>query len=301
MEKEINPKKSTISPIIIIALVLVLLIGVGFIYANSRSSVESGPNQNQTDAKVSSSPEVASSPAYTATAKSSASTITWMQTEEGYRADSTPPTCPNQMVATFPADLTQATSVLYPGQFRGGNYKPHGGLRFDNAKSNNLNVVAPFDGTIIDGAAYIADGSVDDVQYTFDVMNDCGMMFRLGHLLTLSPAMTEIAKAFPAPVKNESRTTQINPGVKITAGTVMATAVGTSSDKNIFFDWGVYNWNQANAISTNAAWLAETQHNSSLAKHAVCWFDQLSEADAATIRRLPAADPTAGKTSDFCK
>ena len=234
------------------------------------------------------------------TQKTTSSSVYWMQTADGYQASSTPPTCPAQMVAIFPADITQATSVLYPGQYRGGSYKPHGGLRFDNATNNVVVVKAPFDGTIIDGSAYIADGALNDVQYTFDVMNNCGMMFRVGHLLTLSPDMAAIAKNFPAPQKNDSRTTNVNPGVKITAGTVMATKVGTATDKNTFFDFGVYDWNKANAISADAAWLAGDQHNSNLGKHAVCWFSLLTAADEATVRALPAGDPTSGKKSDYC-
>lgn len=227
--------------------------------------------------------------------------VSWMQTEDGYAPSATPPACPAKIVQQFPADISKVTSVLYPGQLRGGSYKPHGGLRFDKSANDQITVKAPFDGTIIDGAAYLADGAVNDVQYTFDVMNDCGMMFRVGHLLTLSPAMAELAKNFPAPKKDDSRTTKIDPGVKIKAGDPIATGVGTSSDKNVFFDWGIYNWNQPNAISSDAAWLKDAQHNNPLAKHAICWFGQLSASNEATIRSLPAGDPASGKNSDYCK
>jgi hypothetical protein len=229
------------------------------------------------------------------------SNVTWMQTAEGYQADGTPPACPDKIVSQFPTDIKKVTGVLYPGQYRGGNYKPHGGLRFDKSANTEVTVKAPFDGTIINGAAYLADGVINDVQYTFDVMNDCGIMYRVGHLYTLSDKLAEIAKSFPAPEKNNSRTTNVNPGVAIKAGTVLATAVGTPSDKNVFFDWGMYDWRKPNAVASNAAWLSGSQHDSSLAKHAICWFDQLSTKDAATIRALPAGDPASGKTSDYCE
>ncbi|MEX1995282.1 MAG: prepilin-type N-terminal cleavage/methylation domain-containing protein, partial [Candidatus Saccharimonadales bacterium] len=53
--------------------------------------------------------------------------------------------CPAQPMMTSPADVSLATAVLYPGQTRGSDYKPHGGLRFDNAKGNKVTVRAPMD------------------------------------------------------------------------------------------------------------------------------------------------------------
>lgn len=230
-----------------------------------------------------------------------ATNVTWLQTANGYMPSTTPPTCANPIVSVFPASLGDVTAILYPGQTRGGNYKPHGGFRFDKLTSNTTTVKAPFDGTIIDGSRYLADNTAGDVQYTFDVMNDCGMMFRVGHLLTLSDDLAAIAKNFPTPQRNDSRTTRVEPGVRIKAGTVMATAVGTSSDANVFFDFGLYDWNQPNSISKDATWAANSAHNNDLAKHALCWFDQLSASDEATVRGLPAGDPTSGKSSDYCK
>ncbi len=227
----------------------------------------------------------------------------WMLTGDGYQigmGSEAAPACPEKIVSKFPVDVTKVTGVLYPGQTRGGNYKPHGGMRFDTVTDNKVTVIAPFDGTVMNGAAYLADTPGKDVQYTFDIMNDCGTMYRMGHFYTLSPELADIAKAFPAPVAGDSRTTQVKP-VKIKAGTVLATVVGTVSDHNTFFDWGVYNWNTPNAISTDANWAANSLHQNSLAKHAICWFDQLSNADEKAIRALPPGDPTSGKNSDYCK
>jgi hypothetical protein len=227
--------------------------------------------------------------------------VTWLQTYDGYKPDGTTPACPTPMIKQFPADINKVTSVLYPGQYRGGNYKPHGGLRFDKSANDEVTVRAPFDGTVIDGGAYIAEGSDNDVQYTFDVMHDCGMMYRVGHLLTLSKSMADIARHFPAAVKGDSRTTVVDPGVKVKAGTVLATAVGTASGKNTFFDLGVYDWRQANNISTFPAWLEVPQHNNPLAKHAVCWFELLPKDVSVKIKSLPASDPASGKASDYCR
>ena len=227
--------------------------------------------------------------------------VTWSQTADGYRPDGTTPICEAKMIKQFPVDINKVTSVLYPGQYRGGIYRPYGGLRFDKSANDEITVKAPFDGSVIDGGQYIAEGSDNDVQYTFDVMNDCGMMYRVGHLLTLSKKMADIARIFPAAAKGDSRTTPIEPVVKIKAGTALATAVGTASGKNVFVDFGVYDWRKLNYISSFPAWINEDQHNNNQAKHAVCWFDQLPTIQAVKIRSLPAGDPASGKISDYCR
>lgn len=45
------------------------------------------------------------------------------------------PACPDPLILQTPVDLTLATAILYPGQERGGDFKPHGGFRFDNSKN----------------------------------------------------------------------------------------------------------------------------------------------------------------------
>lgn len=269
-------------------LVLIVLGGITFVgYKVSHSYKASS--------KLSSAPSQLSVP------EKITSGVTWSQTTDGYRPDGTTPICEARMIKQFPADINKVTSVLYPGQYRGGIYRPYGGLRFDKSANDEIMVKAPFDGSVIDGGQYIADGSDNDVQYTFDVMNDCGMMYRVGHLLTLSKKMAEIARIFPAAVKGNSSTTPIEPVVKIKAGTVLATAVGTASGKNVFFDFGVYDWRKPNYISTFPAWINENQHNNNQAKHALCWLDQLPAAQAAKIRSLPPGDPVSGKISDYCR
>ena len=49
------------------------------------------------------------------------------------------PSCPTPLLQT-PVDLSKVTSILYPGQERGGNYKAHGGFGFDNATDNLVTV-----------------------------------------------------------------------------------------------------------------------------------------------------------------
>ena len=53
--------------------------------------------------------------------------------------------CPTPLLQT-PVDLSKVTSILYPGQERGGNYKAHGGFGFDNATDNLVTVKIPLSG-----------------------------------------------------------------------------------------------------------------------------------------------------------
>ena len=92
--------------------------------------------------------------------------------------------CPNPFVFQMPVDIKKVTSILYPGQYRGGDYKPHGGFRFDNSRPDEIKVIAPYNAEVTAGARYPVNG---EIQYTFDFSHPCGIRYRFGHLLTLSP------------------------------------------------------------------------------------------------------------------
>ncbi len=121
-----------------------------------------------------------------------------------------------------PVDLSKVTTILYPGQERGGNFKPHGGFRFDHSKSEEIIVKTALDGYITDASRYIEMG---EVQYMFDFQNDCGIRYRFDHLLVLSPKLMKIAENLPQAKKDDSRTTHINKNIKVTQGEVIATAI----------------------------------------------------------------------------
>lgn len=227
-------------------------------------------------------------------------TLIWQQTASGWQATSKAPACPAQPMLKAPADLSKATSVLYPGQPRGGNYKPHGGFRFDNAVDNAITVTAPFDGYIVRGTRYFAVGTTE-VQYTFDIMNNCGVMTRLGHLRELPADLQKIADSWPQPTAS-SATQSVNPPVYVKQGEVLATKVGLLTEKNTFFDWGIYDYRQQNEASKLSTYRT-AQPQSELAWHAVCWLqnDWLPAGDQTRVASLPAADPGSGKSSDYCK
>ena len=201
----------------------------------------------------------------------------------------------------LPVDISQVTAVLYPGQVRGDDYKPHGGLRFDDADSNAITVSAPLAATVTQGSRYIES---DEVQYMFDFETSCGLNYRFDHLKTLSSKLQAAAETLPEPKIDDSRTTPIK-NVAVTAGEVIATAVGFESSPsglNVSFDFGVYSQKQRNSAASDPAWVAAHQEDGDQAIYAMCWLDLLSASDATRLKSLPTSTyTTTSNISDYCK
>lgn len=211
--------------------------------------------------------------------------------------------CPEPFIFSLPIDINKVTSVLYPGQLRGGEYKAHGGFRFENSLPENILVTAPIDAKVIAGARYPV--NTGDTQYTFDFEHPCGVRYRLGHLLTLSPKFQKIAEKFPMPKGLDSRTTQVYPPIEVKKGEVIATAVGMTKNgtskngTNTFLDWGVYDYRKKNDASKDSVWVAS--HASEIYQYAVCWFNWITKEDREKVLALPSSDSQSGKMSDYCK
>ena len=75
------------------------------------------------------------------------STVSWSFNGSEWKASGTPPTCSEPLVSQTPIDITKATAILYPGQTRGGNYKPHGGFLFGSG-NNTQTVKIPLDSVL---------------------------------------------------------------------------------------------------------------------------------------------------------
>jgi hypothetical protein len=223
--------------------------------------------------------------------------VTWQLGASGWAPSGAAPKCPAPLRLTLPVDLTKVTAVLYPGQTRGGNYKPHGGFRFDGTPNLAIQVRAPLAGSIVRGARYLAEG---ELQYTFDVIHPCGIMVRVGHLLSLPKDLLAIAARFP-PATTDSRTSWVNPPVPIAVGQVVGIGVGIKASTNTFVDLGVYDLRGTNAASRDPAWRTAHANDRELGWHAVCWLDLLAPDVATRLRALPPGDPTSGKRSDFCR
>ena len=219
--------------------------------------------------------------------------VRWYTDESGnWGVRGNPPACQDPLRLTTPVDIDSASGVLYPGQKRAGDYKAHGGFRFDRA-GNDISVVAPMDALIYRAARYTVGG---EIQYTFDFIAPCGVMYRFGHLRELSPKLAAISEKLPPPKENDSRGFSVEPGIMVTSGEEIATAIGFIGTGNSFLDFGVYDLRTKNEASKNPEWAKE--HDKEQAHHAICWFDLLPAQDASRVWELPTG--IEGPSSDFC-
>lgn len=202
------------------------------------------------------------------------------------------PPCPEPLVLETPVDLNKVTAILYPGQERGGDFKPHGGFRFDNSKPDDIEVKAPLDGDLKEAQAYMEDG---EIQYLFDFAHPCGIVYRFDHLEKLSPKLEEFAKDLPILSEEDWKSGKGVHGQKpgslnlnVKQGEVIAKAVGFRKTNNVFVDLGVYDLRGKSMFQNPRPF-------------AVCWFDMLSAPDSAKVKSLPAGDSKSGSKSTLCK
>lgn len=225
-----------------------------------------------------------------------ANDITWSFDGDEWQASGTPPQCPEPLLLT-PVDMTKVTAILYPGQYRGEDYKAHGGFRFKDG-ANSQTVKIPLDATIYTASRYIEG---NEVQYFFTMIAPCGVMYRFDHLLTLTPDFQEIADTLPEPKVDDSRTTVLTPAPAVKSGDVIATAVGFKKTGNVGVDFGLYDLRQKNTVSQTTAWQKAHPDEKEFGQYGLCWLDYLTSADSKIAKSLPGGDGQSGEQSDYCK
>ncbi len=224
--------------------------------------------------------------------------VSWSYNGSAWVPSSQPPTCPDPLVFdNSPVDAELVSSLLFPGQYRGDNYKAHGGFRFDGTKSSDVTVRLPMDGQLTGLVRYIERG---ELQYLVTLTNDCGISYRFDHIATLSDEFQEIAETTPAAKVDDTSSMPIENGSRFKAGDVVATAVGFPKTGNISLDFGVYDLRQPNQISKNAEWAALHRPEQEQTYYGVCWFDMLPEPDKTTIHNLAVLQANQGEISDYC-
>src|SRR3990167_8724047 len=172
----------------------------------------------------------------------------WMFDGNIWKVNGSIPTCPDPLVFPAPVDVKLASGILYPGQIRGGDYKPHGGFRFDNRDTNDIEVSAIMDGYLYKASKYLESG---EPQILVFYVNECGMMVMHDHFLTLSPKLQTALSKLPLNSEGDSRTTIIEPKVYIKKGETLASEIGHKNfegRKNIFIDFGLYDLRKTNGI-----------------------------------------------------
>ena len=207
----------------------------------------------------------------------------------------TPPASCPPLVFDSPVDISKARAILYPGQQRGlsiQDYKAHGGFLLS---SPDIEVRMPYDGYVMQGARFTENGHI---QYALDMISECGILQRFGHLYELTPKFQAIVEKFPAPKENDSRTTPVRPMVKVMKGELIATKVGVPWNPGM--DWGVMDLRTENKAAQDAAYREKYAWQRSYAYHGLCWLDYLSEEEQTLAKALPGGDGRMGKTSDYC-
>lgn len=222
--------------------------------------------------------------------------VAWQFNGENWSPDFAPQSCPNPLVLIPPVNLDLAAKVLYPGQYRNDNYKPHGGFIFDEKKNEDINVVVPFDAKLILGSRYIEAG---EVQYMLWFEHPCGLAYRFDHLLTLTPSIQKLVDTLPEAKLNDSRTTRFTEPLSVKSGETIATAVGFKKSKNVSVDFGVYDLRSVNAAAQKTDYAVKHKLEKEQAYYGICWFDLFSAEASRKVIALPAG--TEGKISDYCK
>ncbi|HSX34479.1 MAG TPA: hypothetical protein VLF62_02435 [Candidatus Saccharimonadales bacterium] len=212
------------------------------------------------------------------------------------------PTCKEPLVFGYtPVPLAEATSVGFPGTYRGKSYKVHG--TFALAKSSEVKL--PADATL-SGLARYYEGDPAEIQYAVSFEMDCGISFYFDHLYTLSPKLQQLANKLPEPKVNDTRVNPNDapPRIKLKAGDIVATATGAHKSTRYGIDFGVVDYRQRNKISYNAQWRALHSSYKSSEWYGTCWFNMLPGADASKAKELSVVQADTRKVakfvSDYC-
>lgn len=221
--------------------------------------------------------------------------VTWEFDGQNWVSRGTHPPCPSPMTIKSPLDLARVQGILYPGQIRGGDYKPHGGFKLNG--KNAIDIHAPLDTYLISGSRYLERG---EVQYLLFFVHPCGLAYRFDHLLTLTPKLQQLFETLPPAKVDDSRTTNFQSPVFVASGELIATEIGLKNTQNTGIDFGVYDLRQPNPASQNSAWASQHKSDASQSLYAVCWLDWLAPAEQSLVKSLPGVDGLAGKSSDYC-
>lgn len=232
------------------------------------------------------------------TGQTAESSVSWSFDGKTWKADGTPPECSNPIEIPSPVDISKVTSILYPGQYRGNDYKAHGGFRFEDGTNSDITVTVPLDAVLTHGSRYIEMG---EVQYFFVFVSPCGIAYRFDHLLTLSDTFQAYADELPEAKADDSRSTVFSPSPSVKTGDTVATAVGFKDTGNTSVDFGVYDLRTTNKAYESDSWKAEHQNDYEYGAYGICWLNNLASNAKVTALALPAADGQSGKTSDYCE
>jgi hypothetical protein len=216
----------------------------------------------------------------------------------GYKPTKQPPACPDPILQMSPVDVYQATEIGYPGQYRGTDYKAHGGLSFYRSNSNDVIVKLPFDASLTGITKYVQDDS--DPQYIMTFQHECGYQVLFDHLHTLGPDFAAINAKLPTQTNTQGKPPELPYGY-FKAGTVIATGAGIKKNvKGGGLDFGLYDLRKKNEMSKNPRYVDLHKEQGGHVFYGLCWIDYLPKNDRERVMQiLPLATDDRG-ASDYC-
>ncbi|HEC65593.1 MAG TPA: hypothetical protein ENI23_09875 [bacterium] len=222
------------------------------------------------------------------------SDVIWTSMDGKWVPSGTPPECDDPLILDLPVVRSEVSGILWPGQIRGDDFKSHGGFRFPETTQKHT-VTAHTDMHLINASNYLSSGIV---QYFLVFSSPCGIVYKFDHAFKLGPKLEVIDDVLPVPTEGDSRTTFIQPPIKLEKGDVIATEIGIGS--NVFIDYGVHDVRQPNEQSKDPSWSALEYFNpNEFNIYGICWLEVISQEDKQYLLDLPVAGKE-GETSDYC-
>ncbi len=272
--------------VVLVVTSIVIVSAIGYLYATNFAQNSSRKDTQKTQSTSTPNSSQSKTEITKATDK-----VLWSFNGKEWLSNGQVPECANPLDFKLPSDIDTATSAIWPGQTRGNDFKPHGGVRHNNSSAGKTDVRAPMSGILYRAAKYIQD---NEIQYMIEVVDNCGIAYRMDHLRILSPRLASELSKLPKPT--HSSVTSLTSPIFFKKDELIATQIGLKDTQNYFYDLGVYDLRQKNKSAQNKTWAST--HNVELGHYAICWFDLLSDEQNKKLRNLPTGNE--GKVSDYC-
>lgn len=197
----------------------------------------------------------------------------------GWMAACSPNTSP--LFTQHLTDLSQVDYLDPWGKINGGSLKGHTYLhnryqRYEGGRPTGVArvpVYAPVDSYLISYAHY-REGDNTKSDFMFVLQVSCEVAYRLDHIDQLSGVVAERLGATPVKI-DDSRTTVLTEPIRLVAGTLIGTTIGTPQGAS--WDFGVYNTRNNNPLTGGLAAYAGTGEGENY-RYADCPYDYFPEA-----------------------
>lgn len=216
--------------------------------------------------------------------------ISWSYSGTSWKPEKTPSEC--EEFSEFRVfDTNNLTSLTLPGYFQQEEYVTYSQISFD---TNKVNVYLPIDAYLIQAGSYL-DGA-GDIQYRLTFLNPCGLVLQYDHLSYVSNELSNVMKQLPNPLFQSKALHDVNP-MLVKSGSKIASKIGVYSQSDYYFNFGMYDLRDINALSKNdIEWFNKTYSTAIYSHYGVCWLEYYSDIMASEIN----VKASSSIESDFC-